>query len=73
MKLSVSLTEEVVEELDRYVEKRGLPSRSAGIRDAIGLPNAPELVDEYVQAFAEWESSGEEAVWDEVSGDGLDQ
>lgn len=73
MKLSVSLKKQDVEKLDRYVEKRGLSSRSAGLREAIHLLGAPELVDEYVQAFTEWETSGEGAVWDEASGDGLDE
>lgn len=71
MKLSVSLSEADVAELDRFVAEHELPSRSAGIQHAIDLLRAPKLVIEYAEAFAEWETSDDSRVWDQASADGL--
>ena len=71
MKLSVSLSEDDVRLLDTYVQSTGLPSRSAGIQRAIRMLRFPNLEQDYHDAWAEWSDSGEGAIWDETSGDGL--
>ena len=47
MKLSISLPEEDVAALDRYVRAAGIPSRSAAIQRAIRMLQDPELEDAY--------------------------
>jgi Arc/MetJ-type ribon-helix-helix transcriptional regulator len=71
MKLSVSLPDEDVAALDEYVRTAGLRSRSAAVRYAIRLLRMPDLEQDYAAAWAEWESSGEQAAWDGTSADGL--
>ncbi len=71
MKLSVSLGRDEVDAPDRFVDREGLGSRSAGLQRAVRLLSGPELAVEYAEAFAAWESSGEEDVWASHSRDGL--
>lgn len=71
MKLSVSLPDDDVEFLDSYARDQGYRSRSAVVRKAVGLLRASELGDEYEQAWAEWEASGEGELWDRAVGDGI--
>jgi antitoxin MazE9 len=71
MKLSVSLPDEDVEILDDYARAHGLRSRSAAVHQAVWLLRHPELERDYAQAWAEWESSGEEELWAATSGDGV--
>jgi Arc/MetJ-type ribon-helix-helix transcriptional regulator len=71
MKLSVSLSEEDVEVLDAYVERAGLPSRSAGVQRAVRMLRHPTLEDDYDEAWAEWSAVGEDEVWENTAGDGL--
>ena len=71
MKLSVSLSDEDVEVLDSYVERTGLPSRSAGVQRAIRMLRFPALEENYGDAWAEWSSAGEEDAWQDTAGDGL--
>jgi Arc/MetJ-type ribon-helix-helix transcriptional regulator len=71
MKLSVSLSDEDVEVLDTYVERAGLPSRSAGVQRAIRMLRYPALEDDYGDAWAEWSNAGEEDAWENTAGDGL--
>lgn len=71
MKLSVSLSEEDVAMLDRYVEQAGLESRSAGIQQAIRRLGDPQLEAAYASACAEWIDTGDEEEWDAIAGDGL--
>lgn len=71
MKLSVSLSDDDVAVLDTYVERTGLPSRSAGVQRAIRMLRYPALEDDYGKAWAEWSSVGEDDVWESASGDGL--
>ena len=71
MKLSVSLSDEDVEVLDTYVERAGLPSRSAGVQRAVRMLRYPTLEDDYGDAWAEWSSAGEGDAWQTVAGDGL--
>jgi hypothetical protein len=71
MKLSVSLSDEDVEVLDTYVERAGLPSRSAGVQRAIRMLRYPALEDDYGNAWAEWSDAGEQDAWENVSSGGL--
>jgi hypothetical protein len=71
VKLSVSLSEEDVTTLDEYARSAGLPSRSAALHHAVRLLRHPALEDDYAAAWAEWESSGDRAAWEETAGDGL--
>ncbi len=72
MKMSVSLGEDEVRFLDEYASARGT-SRSAAVQQAVALLRANELSDAYVDAWDEWVESGEAAVWESATGDGLDQ
>lgn len=71
MKLSVSLTVEDVAVLDEYARSAGLRSRSAAVQRAIRLLRLPNLEQDYAAAWDEWESSGEQGVWDGTAADGL--
>lgn len=71
MKLSISLPDEDVTTLDNYARACGLKSRSAAVQYAIGLLRHPDLEQDYAAAWAEWESSGEQALWDGAAADGL--
>lgn len=71
MKLSISLSEEDVAALDRYVQAAGVPSRSAAIQRAIRMLQDPELEDAYAAAWDEWQGSGEATAWDVTTADGL--
>ncbi|MEB3983764.1 ribbon-helix-helix domain-containing protein [Mycobacterium sp. 663a-19] len=71
MKLSVSLSQEEVALLDEYVERAGLPSRSAGVQRAIRMLPYPSLEDDYADAWSEWSAGGEEATWEATVGDGF--
>jgi Arc/MetJ-type ribon-helix-helix transcriptional regulator len=68
MKVSVSLPPEDVSFLDEYVQRRGTPSRSAVLHQAIDLLRHSELEVEYAAAWSEWH--GDDA-WDEAVADGL--
>ena len=71
MKLSVSLTDEDVALLDEYLRRSGLTSRSAAIRRALHLLPQPDLEADYSAAWDEWAASGEQAVWDPATADGV--
>jgi Arc/MetJ-type ribon-helix-helix transcriptional regulator len=71
MKLSVSLSDEDVAVLDAYVERAGLPSRSAGLQRAIRMLRYPTLEDDYGNAWVEWSAAAEEDVWETATADGL--
>ena len=71
MKLSVSLSDDDVAALDEYVERAGLPSRSAGLQRAIQMLRHPSLEDDYANAWTEWATDGEEEVWEQTVSDGL--
>jgi hypothetical protein len=70
VKLSVSLSEEDVAVLDAYVERAGLPSRSAGVQRAVQMLRYPALEDDYAQAWDEWDSDEEADAWESTTGDG---
>lgn len=71
MKLSVSLRDEDVAVLDEYVRAAGLTSRSAALQHAIRLLRHPDLEHDYSTAWEEWDSSGEQSLWDTTSADGV--
>lgn len=71
MKLSVSLSEDDLAALDRYVEQAGLESRSAGIQQAIRRLQDPQLEAAYAAAWEEWAAAGDEDAWAAASADGL--
>ncbi|MFI5526054.1 ribbon-helix-helix domain-containing protein [Streptomyces platensis] len=71
MKISVSLPQEDVAFVDEYAARTASDSRSAVIHAAIELLRAAQLEAEYTEAFAEWGESGDAALWDRTSGDGL--
>jgi Arc/MetJ-type ribon-helix-helix transcriptional regulator len=71
MKLSVSLPDEDVALLDEYVRSSGLPSRSAAVRHAVRLLRHPDLEQDYAAAWAEWDTSGDQVLWDGTAADGL--
>ncbi len=71
MELSVSLPDEDVALLDEYVRTSGLASRSAAVQHAVRLLRHPDLEQDYEAAWAEWDGSGEQTVWDAVAADGL--
>lgn len=71
MKVSVSLPDEDVDYLDGYAAARGFASRSAVVHKAVRLLRASELGPAYEDAWAEWSSGGEEALWEATSTDGL--
>lgn len=71
MKLSVSLSDEDVAALDRFVEQAGLESRSAGIQQAIRRLRDPELEAAYASAWEEWAADGHADDWETAAGDGM--
>lgn len=70
MKLSVSVSEDDVALLDEYARTAGLRSRSAAVQQAIRMLRHVDLEQSYADAWDEWESSGEQALWDGAVGDG---
>lgn len=70
-KISISLADETVEALDRFIAQRKFASRSSAIQSAIDQMTSGDLTDEYARAHREWAESGEEDVWGQTSGDGL--
>ena len=71
MKLSVSLPDEDVEFLDAYASAQGVESRSAVLHRAVRLLRATELTDSYEDAWTEWASSDDAALWESTAGDGI--
>lgn len=71
MKLSISLSDEDVATLDRYVQSVGAPSRSAAIQEAIRLLRDPELERDYAEAWDEWAASGDADAWELTAADGI--
>jgi Arc/MetJ-type ribon-helix-helix transcriptional regulator len=71
MKISVSLPDEDVGFLDAYARARGVESRSAVLQRAVRLLRASELAADYEDAWEEWDSSKDSAVWEQTTQDGL--
>lgn len=71
MKLSISLSEDDVAALDRYVRATGVSSRSAAVQRAIRMLSDPELEHAYAAAWDGWETTGEATAWESTSADGV--
>ncbi|WP_369134661.1 ribbon-helix-helix domain-containing protein [Modestobacter sp. I12A-02662] len=71
MKLSVSLSEDDVALLDEYARHSGLKGRSAVIQHALRLLRHADLEQDYAAAWEEWETSGEQTVWEATAADGM--
>ena len=69
MKVSVSLPDDDVEFLDDYATRSGVGSRSAALQAAVRLLRASQLRVAYEQAWDEWESTDDAALWDSSVGD----
>ncbi|MFK5688486.1 CopG family ribbon-helix-helix protein [Ornithinimicrobium sp. LYQ92] len=67
----MSLSEEDLAALDRYVEQAGLESRSAAVQQAIRRLQDPQLEADYAAAWQEWATAGDEDAWAAASSDGL--
>jgi Arc/MetJ-type ribon-helix-helix transcriptional regulator len=71
MKISVSLSDEDLAVLDDYVERTGLPSRSAGVQRALQVLRHPTLEDDYADAWAAWSADYSTGAWEHAVGDGV--
>ncbi|MBO1738947.1 antitoxin [Leifsonia sp. TF02-11] len=72
VKLSVSLSDDDLVYLDKIAaDMRG--NRSAAIHRLLRVQRELDAEDAYAQAFDEWESSGENAIWDATARDGLSE
>ncbi len=71
MKVSVSLPEEDVRFVDDEASAGRYRSRSAVIHAAIRLLRDMPYQDSYAIAWDEWESDGEDIVWEKTNADGL--
>ncbi|MFN7150445.1 MAG: ribbon-helix-helix domain-containing protein [Microthrixaceae bacterium] len=71
MKLSVSLPDDDVEFLDECVRVKGEASRSAVVHKAVRLLRATEMGDAYEDAWDDWQTGEDAALWDTVVADGL--
>ena len=69
MKLSVSLSDEDIAILDAYVERTGLPSRSAGLQRAVQMLRYPALEEHYAEACSEWSTDQHAEAWEAATGD----
>ena len=52
-KISISISEEAVESLDRFIAEHKIPSRSVAIQEAIKQMTASDLSAAYTRAFTE--------------------
>jgi Arc/MetJ-type ribon-helix-helix transcriptional regulator len=71
MKLSVSLSDNDVAALDAYVERTGLPSRSAGLQRAVQMLRFPALEEAYAEAWAEWSADENAESWEATAADSM--
>ncbi|MGM1059334.1 antitoxin [Saccharothrix sp. Mg75] len=70
MKISVSLPEEDVEFVDRYLRQHRSSSRSSVIHQAIAMLREAGLENAYASAWDEWETGGEGELWETTAPDG---
>ena len=70
MKLSVSISDDDVEFIDRYADEHGVDSRSGVLQRALSLLRVVELGDAYEAAWAEWEAD-DGAAWEAATADGI--
>ncbi|CCH28863.1 hypothetical protein BN6_15390 [Saccharothrix espanaensis DSM 44229] len=67
----MSLPEEDVEFVDRYLLQHRSASRSSVIHQAIALLRESGLENAYANAWDEWEADGESEMWDVTAPDGV--
>ncbi|MBD8059522.1 ribbon-helix-helix protein, CopG family [Cellulomonas sp. JH27-2] len=67
MKLSVSLSDDDVRLLDKYVDEHPGQNRSSALRAAIAALREQDLIAAYEQAAEEWRESEEGQDWDSVA------
>jgi metal-responsive CopG/Arc/MetJ family transcriptional regulator len=72
VKLSISLPDDDVIVIDRYAANHGIANRSAALHAIVQEHADAQLEADYVAAMIEWEDSGEAALWDVTSADGLE-
>lgn len=70
-KLSISLDPPLLEFLTQYQRVHQVRSKSEVLSRALALLREQELEQQYAEAMAQWQSSGEADLWDTVVGDGL--
>lgn len=70
MKLSISLPGSDVAYIDELAKTAG--SRSAAVQAAIRQMREHELEAQYEEAYAEWEGSEDQRLWDLTSSDGIE-
>lgn len=70
VKLSISLTSEDVDLIDRLATEGGYASRSAVIQQALARWRAAGLQSDYADAWDEWSAEGDEEPWDATVSDG---
>ncbi len=63
MKVSVNLPDEDVAFVDEYARRRGSPSRSSVLHQAIQLLRTSEMQDAYAAAWDEWEDGEDARLW----------
>lgn len=71
MKLSVSLPDDDVDFLDRYVAEYGIASRSAAVQAAVRLLRNAGLSAAYEDAWNDWDQSADDELWSDTVGDGV--
>lgn len=71
MKVSVSLPEGDVAYLDAYAQREGFASRSAVLHKAVRMLRAAELGSAYEDAWEQWATNADSALWETTAGDGL--
>jgi Arc/MetJ-type ribon-helix-helix transcriptional regulator len=71
VKISVSLPDEDVEFVDRYLRQHRSASRSSVIHQAITMLREAGLENAYADAWGEWEADGEAEMWDLTAPDGV--
>lgn len=70
-KLSISVDPSLAQFIDRYQAGNNVSTKSEVIERALKLLQKAELQREYAEAYAEWEHTGEAALWETTVGDGL--
>ena len=70
MKLSVSMSDDDVEFIDKYASEHGVESRSGVMQRAVSMLRVTELGDDYAAAWTEW-AADDTGAWDVVVADGI--
>lgn len=71
MKVSVSLSDADLKFVDEQTDSGLFASRSAAVQAAIRLLRDRTYTDSYAAAWSEWDDSGDSAMWEPTTEDGL--